>query len=88
MLDIARYAEERRGPSTEGRVHTPLRSAVCVGQVAIFLDKASRLYGQEASAVSVIIELEYGTDRYLIAFSASVFGLTGEGKRNLISVSR
>jgi hypothetical protein len=51
-----------------------------------FLDKASRLYDRKASAVPVIVEPYYGTDPDLIAFLASVFGLTGEIKRNLINV--
>ena len=53
---------------------------------AFLFDKASRLYEQKASAALVIVQPQYGTDRYMIAFLASVFGLTGESKHNLINV--
>jgi hypothetical protein len=52
---------------------------------AFFLDKTSRLYGQKASAFLVI-----GSDIAPIVIRshllASVFGLTGQRKRNLINV--
>jgi hypothetical protein len=52
---------------------------------AFFLDKTSRLHGQKASAVLVI-----GSDIAPIVIRshllASVFGLTGQRKRNLINV--
>src|ERR1700738_572094 len=53
---------------------------------AFFLDEAARPCEQKASAVLVIVEPKYSTDRDEIAFSASVFGLTGESKRNLINM--
>src|SRR3981081_3087957 len=42
--------------------------------------------GAEAIAGRVIVQPQYGTNRDTVAFLASVFGLTGENKRNLISV--
>jgi hypothetical protein len=51
-----------------------------------FLDEASRLYEPKAGPLPVIVQPYYGTDRDMIAFLASVFGLTGENKRNLINV--
>jgi hypothetical protein len=42
-----------------------------------FLDKAPRLYDPKASAVPVIVEPYYGTDRDLIAFLASAFWIDG-----------
>lgn len=71
VLVIARHQRSRDG--------SPPSSAISRSQLIcrslrrrIFLDKASRLYEQKASAVPVIVEPQYGTDRDLIAFLASV----------------